>query len=101
MEQMRKSQKTIRDVFDRIPYSTPLTAEYLHIHGYPYVEDATPGQIRPKTSFNVIKWRKTMDLLAEHFQDEYGNKQYIIHSSKFFFPTEDDAHLFRSLLLLI
>lgn len=98
MEQMRKAQKTIRDVFDRIPYGTPLTAEYLHIHGYPYVE----GDVgKSKSPANIARWSKTMTLLNEHFSDEQGNKLYLITEKKFFFLTEEDAHLFRSLLLLI
>lgn len=93
-----KLQKDMWQIFDRVPFNSPFTAEILHIHGYPSVDDYLP---RSKSSANVEKRRKISCLLNEHFFDEHGNKLFIINSDKFFFLTEDDAHLFRSLLLLI
>lgn len=99
MEQMRKYQKTIRDVFDRIPYGTPLTAEYLHIHGYPSVEIHLSGRYTAERSLHFHKISKMLD---DNFYDEVRQLDlFTISGNKIFFTNEDDAHLFRSLLLLI
>lgn len=97
MEQMRKAQKTVRDVFIDIPLGMPLTPENLRMLGFPSVPHPYHGQ----PTATVAQCQKLNDICADHFTDEDGNPCYGYIDKIYFFRTEDDAHLFRSLILMV
>ncbi|WP_125335518.1 hypothetical protein [Brucella anthropi] len=94
-------QKDVYQVFRRIPYGKPLSAEMFQIHGYPSVEIDVIHPSRPIRYIDMNKWNPIKAMLDEHFRDEHGNSLSCYTPGRVFFLTEDDAHLFRSLLLLI
>lgn len=94
-------QKDAWQVFDRVPYGTAITAEMLHIHGYPSVQIAVYALSDPIRYIDMGKWNRIKEVLDGYFKDEHGNSLIYYTPGLVFFLTEDDAHLFRSLLLLI
>lgn len=90
-------QKDAWQVFDRVPYGTAITADVLRIYGY----SSVPHPYHGVPTATVAQCQKLNDICEDHFTDEFGNRCYAYVNKVYFFPTEDDAHLFRSLLLLI
>jgi hypothetical protein len=50
---------------------------------------------------NHTRWRELHDLCKSQFIDEKGRRTYVWFGHRFFFLTDNDAHLFRGLQYLL
>lgn len=92
----RRFNKAVREVrgeFHRAKNQGPyLKSTHLAEAGYPFVD-------LPR-NLNTC-WAELHDLCKDNFRTEQGGVTYTWFGSRFFFQTQDDANLFKTLWLLV